>query len=289
MSRGTPADEAGHDSRAATESDLRSSIVALVLGIILALVVAKLVGLIGIGGDLASQAAGAASGAAPLLVDGFRRRRAVNRRLPRVSLSRVRFGRPGILVGSLFGFALLGIDTLIGPYLGLMTRRMLRAATGSDHGWVDGLIWAEGFVQVPVVCWLTIWLARAAAHRMLTNKKRWIWFGIALYVAVRLGMVIVAPPQVPGLGPAGWVVSALVLGALLGGLSMIGVRLADRTQPAFVAAAFFNQLTADDQQAALALLANNDDDPSNDMPVTPLHPRHPGPHADAPGELPSET
>lgn len=271
MSPASQADD-GDDHRPA-ESSLRSSVAALVLGIVLALVVAKLVGLIGIGSDLASQAAGAASGAAPLLIDGVRRRRAVDRRLPRVSLTRVRFGRPGILVGSLFGFAVLGIDTVIGPYLGLMTRQALHSAVGSDHGWRQGLIWVEIFAQVPLVCWLTIWLAREAAHRMISHPKRWIWFGIAIYVAVRIGMVIIARPQLNGLGTFGWVISALLLGGVLGALSMIGAWWAARTQPAYLAAAFFNQLTPDDQQAALALLANNDDDPTNDMDIAPLRPR----------------
>lgn len=50
MSPGMPVGESGHD-RPTPDCDLRSSIAALVLGVILALVVAKLVGLIGIGGD----------------------------------------------------------------------------------------------------------------------------------------------------------------------------------------------------------------------------------------------
>lgn len=278
MSRGTPPDQPGPDP-GTTEIGLRASIAALVLGVVLALVVAKVVELVGIGGDLASQAAGAASGAAPLLVDGFRRRRLINRRLPRASLTRVRFGRPGILVGSLFGFALLGVETVTGPYLGLMTRHIVQASAGTDRGWRNGLVWAYGLLLLPIVAVATILLARAAAHRMLSHKRQWIWFGAAIYSAVRIGMVIIGHLQLQGVGVIGLVISALIAGGFLGALSMIGVWLADRTQPAFLAAAFFNQLTPDDQQAALALLANNDDDPGNDMPVTPLHPRDRGPAA----------
>jgi len=259
------------------DDGLRSSIAALVLGVVLALVISKVVSVIGVGGELASQAAGAASGAAPLLIDGMRRRRAINRLLPRVSLNHVRFGRPPILVASVFGFVLLLIDTLIGPYLGFMTRRILIQATGSDDGYVRPFLWAVGLIQVPLVIMITIGLSTAAAHRMTHHKVRWIWFGITIYVAVRIAMVLIGEVSLGGAGPVAFVASAIFLGGLLGGLSMIGVAIAKRTQAAFTAAAFFNRLSTDDQQAALALLANNDDDPHNDMAVEPMRPRfHPG-------------
>lgn len=75
------------------DTNLRSSVAALALGVVLAITVAKLVSLIGIGGELASQAAGAASGAAPLLIDGLRQHRAITRLLPRVSMNHC--GPPG--------------------------------------------------------------------------------------------------------------------------------------------------------------------------------------------------
>ncbi len=256
---------------------------ALLLGVVLAVGISKVVSLIGIGGDLASQAAGAASGAAPLLIDGMRRRRAINSLLPRVSLDHVRFGRPPLLVASVFGFALLMIDTLIGPYLGFMTRRILTQATGSTDGYVRALLWAVGLIQVPLVAVITVGLATAAAHRMTHHKVRWIWFGISIYVVVRIAMVVFGNIELEGVGTAAFVASAIFLGAVLGGLSMIGLLIATRTQAAFTAAAFFNHLSTDDQQAALALLANNDDDPHNDMSVEPMRPRfRPAPPAPVP-------
>ena len=52
-----------------------SSVVALVLGVGLAVGVSAVFGLLGWGGELASQTAGAACGAAPLILDGVRQRR----------------------------------------------------------------------------------------------------------------------------------------------------------------------------------------------------------------------
>jgi hypothetical protein len=60
-------EEIGRPTAAGT--NVRSSLVALVLGIAIAVSVSKFFDVIGWGGELASQAAGAASGAAPLLVD----------------------------------------------------------------------------------------------------------------------------------------------------------------------------------------------------------------------------
>ena len=81
-----------------------SSVVALVLGLGLAVVVSAMFGLIGWGGEFASQTAGAASGAAPLIMDGIRQRRARGRRQDLLTLSRGRQVASKIVVASLFGF-----------------------------------------------------------------------------------------------------------------------------------------------------------------------------------------
>ena len=269
------------------DTNLRSSVAALVLGVILAIGVAKLVSLVGVGGDLASQAAGAASGAAPLLIDGTRRRRAITRRLPRVSMAHVRFGRPPLLVASIFGFVLLLIETFLGPVLGFVTRRILIAATGSTDGYDDAFLWTAGLLQVPIVVVVTVLLAIAAAHRMTHHRARWLWFGVAVKTVVQAAMVVLAQISLEAATPAVLVASSVFLGGLLGGLSMIGLAIARRTQAAFTAAAFFNRLSPDDQQAALALLANNDDDPHNDMAVEPMRPRYhppPGPPEPSPSQ-----
>ena len=84
------------------------------LGIGLAVTVSAVFGVVGFGGELASQTAGAASGAAPLILDGIRQRRDRVRRTDLVELSRGRQVRPRSLVASLFGFAVLLLDSGIG-------------------------------------------------------------------------------------------------------------------------------------------------------------------------------
>ncbi|HYI59017.1 MAG TPA: hypothetical protein VEX66_12670 [Microlunatus sp.] len=71
-----------------SSTGFRSSLLALALGIVLAVVVTGLLSALGWTGEYASQTAGAASGAAPLLMDGFRQRRALTRRLQLTRLSR---------------------------------------------------------------------------------------------------------------------------------------------------------------------------------------------------------
>ena len=91
-----------------------SSIIALALGIVLAVGVSAFFGLIGWGGEWASQVAGATSGAAPLIIDGIRQRR---RRDPRDDLNALRRGRqiwPHLLIASIFGFAVLLLDSVVG-------------------------------------------------------------------------------------------------------------------------------------------------------------------------------
>ena len=93
-----------------------SSLLALALGVGLAVGVSWVFGLLGWGGELASQAAGALSGAAPLIVDGIRQRR--SRVRPRPGLRALargalrRYNR--VWVASAFGFAVLLVDSAAG-------------------------------------------------------------------------------------------------------------------------------------------------------------------------------
>jgi hypothetical protein len=80
-----------------------SSIIALALGIVLAVGVSAFFGLIGWGGEWASQVAGATSGAAPLIIDGIRQRRRRDPRDDLNALRRRRQIRPRLLIASIFG------------------------------------------------------------------------------------------------------------------------------------------------------------------------------------------
>jgi hypothetical protein len=113
-----------------------SSIIALALGIVLAVGVSAFFGLIGWGGEWASQVAGATSGAAPLIIDGIRQRR---RRDPRDDLNALRRRRqiwPRLLIASIFGFAVLLLESVVG----LVMYRVTRAAINLAHGDQDRFV-----------------------------------------------------------------------------------------------------------------------------------------------------
>ena len=93
-------------------------------------------GFIGWGGEFASQTAGAASGAAPLIMDGIRQRRARGRRQDLLTLSRGRQVASKILVASLFGFGVLFVDSVVGYAVVNATQEAVRVAGGDPTQWV---------------------------------------------------------------------------------------------------------------------------------------------------------
>lgn len=230
-----------------------SSIVALVVGIGLAVGVSALFGLVGWGGELASQTAGAASGAAPLLIDGIRQRRARGRRQDLMSLSRGRQTRPKLLVASLFGFALLAIDSGIGYAIVKATQFAVAVAGGDPNKWVSASTAMQIVVVLPLVLVAALLLGLAAGHRIGEQRKRWICFGMAIFAVVRILHLTVLGP-VPGYSTAVLIAGGLLTVAALTGVALLGAWWAKRTQPIFNATSFFRRLPDEDQEAALALL-----------------------------------
>ncbi len=249
-----------------------SSVVALVLGIGLAVGVSALFGIFGWGGELASQTAGAASGAAPLLMDGIRQRRDRGRRQDLMALSRGRQVRPKILVASLFGFALLAVDSGIGYAVVKATQWAIRLADGDPAKWVTASAMPTAVVVLPVVLAATVGLGLAAGHRLGEHRKRWIVFGMAIYVVVRLLQVGLAEP-VEGFVRPVWMVSAVFTAGVLTGFALLGAWWAKKTQPVFNATSFFRRLPDEDQEAALALLGEA---VQARTPASSGSPEHPG-------------
>jgi hypothetical protein len=246
-------------AREATPSSTgyRSSVIALVLGIVLAVVVTRLLSAVGWTGEYASQTAGAASGAAPLLMDGFRQRRELTRRLHLSRLARLRYARPPLLVASLFGFALLVIDSLSSYILYNLTELVIWIADGdsSPARELRAYQLSFGLVQAVFVLVMTAVLARSAAYRIVRARKRWIWFGMAVYLVVRVAQLIITRASIEGTSTAVLIAAAVLVTPILGLVAMIGVWRADRTQAAYNALAYFRRLPAEDQEAALALLS----------------------------------
>lgn len=230
-----------------------SSIVALVLGIGLAVGVSAVFGLIGWGGELASQTAGAASGAAPLLLDGIRQRRARGRRQDLMSLSRGRQTRPKLLVASLFAFALLAVDSGVGYAIVKATRWAIDLADGDQAKWIAASAAMTGVVVLPVVLVATLLLGLAAGHRLGEHRKRWIAFGMGVYFVVRVLQVSLAEPA-EGFDRPVWLAGTVLTTAVLTGVALLGAWWAKKTQPVFNATSFFRRLPDEDQAAALALL-----------------------------------
>jgi hypothetical protein len=230
-----------------------SSIVALVLGVVLAVGVSSLFGLLGWGGEWASQTAGAASGAAPLILDGIRQRRARGRRQDLLALSRGRQVASKILVASLFGFSVLFVDSMVGYAAVNATQEAIRVAGGDPTQWVRASAMVTTVAALPLVLAATLSLSVVAGHRLGERRRRWILFGMALFGVLRVLHLSIWGP-LPGTSMAVSIGSAVLTAVVLAGVALIGTWWARRTQAVFNATAFFRRLPEEDQEAALALL-----------------------------------
>jgi len=248
-----PEDQAERAGPVPTGPGYLSSIVALAVGIVLAVGVSALFGLLGWGGELASQTAGAASGAAPLLIDGLRQRAAQRSRPSLRALTRGLLFRPKLFVASAFGFAVLLLDNLASMLaLGLISWTIQLA-----HGDPARLFSAFGVlgstITLPTVLLGTYLLAVAAGHRLAEPKRRWILLGLGIYVVVRIAMVLVSAPEV-NIAPDLVILGVIISLPLIVGTALLGIRRARKTQAAYFAKLYFRRLAPADQEAALALL-----------------------------------
>lgn len=235
-----------------------SSVVALVFGIGLAVGVSAVFGLLGWGGEFASQTAGASAGAAPLILDGIRQRRARGRRQDLQALSRGHQVRPKLLVASLFGFALLLTDSAIGYAMAKATQLAVRLADGDPAKWVTAYAALGGVVVFPLVIGAAVLLGLAAGHRLGEQRKRWICFGMGVYTVVRI-LHLSLSGGIPGYSQLYLVLGAIVTVPVLLGAALLGAWWAKKTQAVFNATSFFRRLHDEDQEAALALLGETVD------------------------------
>jgi hypothetical protein len=222
---------------------------------VLAVGVSAFFSFIGWGGEWASQTAGAASGAAPLIIDGIRQRR---RRDPRDDLNALRRGRqiwPRLLIASIFGFAVLLLDSVVGLVMYRITRAAITLAHGDQDRFLQTYTLVGSVTTLPYVISGTFLLAVAAGHRLGEGSRRWILLGITIYAVVRIAILLASgPSDIPGISTAAVIVGVFVTLPLMAGVSLLGARRARRTQAGFYARIYLHRLPAEDRDAALALL-----------------------------------
>jgi len=251
----TAAEGARPTATSADRAPYLSSIVALALGVVLAVGVSALFGLLGWGGEVASQTAGAASGAAPLIIDGVRQRRVQPANNLR-ALSRGLFYRPKLWIASALGFAVLLVDTAAGFLVYNLTEGLIRIAHGDSSRTVAVYVVMGAALTIPAVTLGTYFLAVAAGHRLgVHRQRRWVLLGMGIYAVVR-GAIVVAADSGGGLGLSWWaiVAGAVVTLPLLILMALLGARRARRTQSSYYVKVYFSRLDPADQEAALALL-----------------------------------
>jgi hypothetical protein len=249
-----PEDQAENAGPAPTGPAYLSSIVALAVGVVLAVAVSAVFGLLGWGGELASQTAGAASGAAPLMIDGVRQRRAQRSRPSLRALTRGLLFRPRLFVASAFGFAVLLLESVSALLVLDLIQWTIQLAHG-DPARVFSVFGVLGStITLATVLIGTYLLAVAAGHRLAEPKRRWILLGLGIYVIVRIAMVLVSAPEV-NIAPSLLIVAGVIISMpLIVGAALLGVRRAHKTQAAYFARVYFRRLAPADQEAALALL-----------------------------------
>jgi hypothetical protein len=230
-----------------------TSVVALALGVVLAVGVSVVFGLLGWGGELASQTAGAASGAAPLILDGVRQRR--SRRRSRAGLRAVLRRYNKLWVASAFGFAVLLLNAVVGMLVWRIARWSIRLADGDPARFQAVYSLIGGAFTLPIVLTGTYLLAVAAGHRLGERTRRWILLGMAIYAVVTTGMLVLGGPSSEMQFSNGVLVAGLLFStALMVGIALLGARRARKTQAAYYAQLYFKRLSPADQEAALLLL-----------------------------------
>jgi hypothetical protein len=249
-------EQAKPEDRSPVRPAYLSSVVALALGIVLAIGVSTLFALLGWGGELASQTAGAASGAAPLIIDGIRQRREQRTRPSLRAMTRGLLNRPKLYVASAFGFAVLILDSTASLLMIRLARQVTLLANGNPALWpqVFGLL--GSVIALPMVLVGTYLFAVAAGHRLGERRRRWLLLGMGIYSVVRIATVLASgsSSEELGIGPGVIVVGIVVTLPLLTGIAMLGARRARNTQASYYARAYFRRLPPADQEAALALL-----------------------------------
>jgi hypothetical protein len=237
-----------------------SSVVALAFGVVLAVGVSALFGMLGWGGELASQTAGAASGAAPLILDGIRQRRARPRSRPSLrALSRGMLHRYNKLwIASAFAFAVILVDSAAGLGVWRLSRFLVRVMEADPSSVQPVYTTLGAVVTLPVVFVSTYLFAVAAGHRLGEHRRRWLLLAMSIYGVVRIAMVLPATPS-PDMVAIGLTKPNIVLGLvltipLMAWIALLGGRRARTTQAAFYAQLYFRRLSPADQEAALALL-----------------------------------
>ncbi len=252
-------------------SNLIISVSSLVLCIAIAVTVSKFFDVLGWGGELASQAAGAASGAAPLLIDFARQRGRGRIRGPVAQWTRWRQSPPAMLTASLFGFAVLLFDSVFGLVMIRMTKYVIKVSGGDAAKFSQAYLLVGGAVVVPVVLIVTGALAIFASHRLQPHPRRWLCFGIGVYTVVRILMILISPP-----GPEDaltvpiFMAGAILTAGLLVAASMVAEWLGRRSQPTYSVTAYFRRLSPEDRYAALDLLAEQEEDRAAYGPVAAL-------------------
>ncbi len=231
------------------------SLIALALGIVLGVAATKLFALLGWGGDVASQTAGAVSGAAPLILDGLLRHRAERSR-PRPGLTRELGYQSKLFIASAYGFALLIIDSGGSLLMLPVARWAVRLAHGDQARMmtVFGLLGTA--IMLPLLLIATYLLAVAGGHRIGNRYRRWILLGMAVYAAMRIATVIASSQSAEQFNVTAGLVVLGVLSTLplMVGIALLGARRARKTQTTYYAKTYFRRLAPADQEAALDLL-----------------------------------
>ena len=238
-----------------------SSVVALALGIVLSVAVSALFGALGWGGELASQTAGASSGAAPLLIDGVRQRR---RRRPGAGEAPVVRRGPSdrarkLLLASGFAFGVLVVESGWGWFVYHLSGWAVRAARADQDRFQAVYTLLGSIFTLPVVLATVYLLALAAGRRLREHRRRWLLLGVGVYALVRLAnvvLILVRPrtDQLPGVTDLALLAGFVVTVPLIAAVALLGARRARRTQAAFDASLYFRRLDPADREAALALL-----------------------------------
>jgi hypothetical protein len=240
----------------AKSPDVSNSLPVVMLTLILLLATGLLTRIL----DLPDSATGIITTAVPAIAIGIvltiheiRKSRAAKI----MELASGELARNPILVALALGTFLAFVESALGAITGFIVGSSVQIA-GNPDALGDAYAAVGPIVIVPLLLLVAFLSSRYASHYLERQKVIWLSAAIAVYILIRLFVVLLASDYLSrsnlAISVSTFLFLDVVMGLLLLFSAWIGSRWARRTHESFVVSRLFRKLNTEDRKAALELL-----------------------------------